>query len=173
MSRLTHAEKARKRRVVARDKPFDPDAPWHGTTNGYTNHCCRCEDCRAVFREYSNVRRKRPEVAERIRAGARENAKLPHVRHAKRARNYGLTPEELTALLDAGVCSACGTTEPGFHGWSVDHDHSCCDTDSSCGECVRGILCRTCNVALGQVGDNIDHLEALLQYLVKWNNRAS
>lgn len=25
---------------------------WHGTAGGYTNHSCRCDDCRRAAREY-------------------------------------------------------------------------------------------------------------------------
>lgn len=32
----------------------------------------------------------------------------------------------------------------------VDHDHACCHGNHSCGRCVRGVLHRGCNTALGQ-----------------------
>ena len=34
----------------------------------------------------------------------------------------------------------------------VDHDHNCCDERAkSCGKCVRGLLCETCNLRLNDL----------------------
>jgi hypothetical protein len=42
------------------------DVP-HGTTGGYTNHDCRCDACRAAWREY----KRKPDVRERQREAQR------------------------------------------------------------------------------------------------------
>ena len=79
-------------------------------------------------------------------------------------RNYGLTFEEFDTMLSSqdNSCAICGTKEPSktrgrtrrFH---VDHDH---ETGK-----VRGLLCKSCNIALGEVDDNIHTLKSMIQYL--------
>lgn len=81
---------------------------------------------------------------------------------------YNLTKALFSALLDAqgGVCGICATSTPGGRGyWHIDHDHSCCAGQRSCGECVRGILCHACNTGLGSFKDNPDSLRAAVSYL--------
>ena len=47
----------------------------------------------------------------------------------------------------------------------VDHDHACCPGDNSCGECVRGMLCRQCNRGLGFFEDNTERLINAVKYI--------
>jgi len=47
----------------------------------------------------------------------------------------------------------------------IDHDHTCCDNQVSCGSCIRGILCFSCNSALGFLGDNASRAYAAYEYL--------
>lgn len=63
-------------------------------------------------------------------------------------RTYGLTPEDLDELLviQGNRCAICKAPEAGYgRRWHVDHDHSCCPGEKSCGKCVRSLLCLTCN----------------------------
>jgi hypothetical protein len=50
----------------------------------------------------------------------------------------------------------------------VDHDHQCCPVDRySCGKCVRGLICRTCNMAAGLVYESSETARSLAAYLEK------
>lgn len=87
---------------------------------------------------------------------------------------YGMTEDELKLMLhDQGhACAVCGTPageeaqsglNPGTHkrrnslGLVVDH----CHTNGH----VRGLLCSSCNMALGSAKDDPKILRALAQYL--------
>lgn len=86
-------------------------------------------------------------------------------RNAQLKRNFGISQAEYDALLVAqgGVCAICLSGEPGGRygaTFSVDHDHRT--------GVVRGLLCQRCNMALGQLEDDIGRLEAAITYLRRW-----
>lgn len=69
---------------------------------------------------------------------------------------YGLTQEDYEAIWDYQLrgCAICGTEDPGHkHGFTVDHDHECCDGNKTCGRCVRGIICSACNQRVDTSGE--------------------
>ena len=71
-----------------------------------------------------------------------------------RISSYGLTQELFDLLLEAQQ-HACGMCHKPFSEGQlihVDHDHACCrGKNRSCGKCIRGLLCHTCNIALGHI----------------------
>jgi Recombination endonuclease VII len=71
-----------------------------------------------------------------------------------RISSYGLTQESFDLLLQAQQ-NACGMCHEPFEKGQlihVDHDHGCCrKKNRSCGRCIRGLLCHTCNIALGHI----------------------
>jgi hypothetical protein len=85
------------------------------------------------------------ETAKRLYGSTREY----HLR-----RRYGITVAEVDAMIEdqGGFCATC-SGEPQH----VDHDH---DTGR-----VRGVLCSNCNQALGNVRDNPEVLQNLIDYL--------
>lgn len=83
---------------------------------------------------------------------------------------YRLTVEQFDALLEAqgGRCAICLTTDPGSESWNVDHDHACCpDGGQTCGNCIRGLLCMSCNLMLGLLKDDAGAVRRILAYLSK------
>ena len=80
---------------------------------------------------------------------------------------YSITAAEYAAILAAqgGACFVC-RRKPGAKRLAVDHDHSCCPGPVSCGRCVRGLLCRSCNRdVLGHLKDSVAALLRAVEYL--------
>ena len=105
----------------------------------------------------SRARKDRDRTAHRARRAAW---------HARRGRwlRHGLDPDVAEAMLEFG-CAACGVAFANPVDAKVDHDHSCCPGEYGCAQCVRGLLCSGCNIALGCVRDNPERLRALADYL--------
>lgn len=80
---------------------------------------------------------------------------------------YNITESTWDDILvsQGGLCALCGTPEPGSKGWALDHDHSCCPGVRSCGACLRGILCGSCNTGLGMFRDSGARLQQAIDYV--------
>jgi hypothetical protein len=81
--------------------------------------------------------------------------------------NVSVARQAELLLMQGGCCPICGihyTQEK--RAFSIDHDHSCCPGDHSCGKCVRGLLCRHCNIGIGNLRDNVDNLRRAIAYLL-------
>lgn len=86
-------------------------------------------------------------------------------------RKYGLSTEQYNRLLKAqdGLCAICGQlptrgwlhTGDGEHGLVVDHDHAT--------GAVRGLLCTTCNLVLGQFNEDPTRFERAIRYLKEFS----
>lgn len=82
----------------------------------------------------------------------------------KLAYRYKMTHEDYQALLSSQghVCAICRASSDKM---TVDHDHACCAGEISCGECIRGLLCDSCNRAIGLMNENVFALEMAIKYL--------
>jgi len=89
-----------------------------------------------------------------------------------RFKRYGVLKKEYDELyiLQDGVCLVCGKPETGIYksgkpilNLSVDHDHS--------SGLIRGLLCRTCNISIGNAKNNPDILRSAANYLDAFNDK--
>jgi ribosomal protein S27AE len=93
-----------------------------------------------------------------------------HYRSKTLARHH-LTGAQFDHLMSeqGSACAICQTSLD-EETVRVDHDHSCCPTQGSCGKCVRGILCQPCNSALGMLRDNPAFCREAANYLERFEN---
>ncbi|MGW9426659.1 endonuclease domain-containing protein [Streptomyces decoyicus] len=67
-----------------------------------------------------------------------------------RLARFKMTKHDYDELLafQGGKCAVCTSDEPlgKYDEWHIDHNHACCPRGTTCGECVRGILCSECNI---------------------------
>ena len=79
---------------------------------------------------------------------------------------YGLSADDFFRLVSeqGGRCVLCSSTLGPGRETHIDHDHST-------GK-VRGLLCKHCNVALGQARESITILQAALSYLRAYREKA-
>jgi hypothetical protein len=79
---------------------------------------------------------------------------------------YGLSWEDYTSLYNkfSGHCGICGTSLKMVTEKYEQNKAACVDHDHVTGK-VRGILCRSCNVALGHFKDSKTHLWNAYKYM--------
>lgn len=78
------------------------------------------------------------------------------LRPARVGKRHGLTRQdrELMFARQQGMCAICQRPIPSVDDALVDHDHGLARVHghavhTGCPRCVRGLLCRPCNSALG------------------------
>lgn len=123
-----------------------------GAVRWYCSKLCRERHVRI---EVQRRRRERPESAQRDR-------------ELRVERKYGIPYSTFERLYSEqlGRCAVCAAPlSEQTKGAQVDHDHSCCPGASSCGACVRGLLCSNCNGGLGFFRDDVELLRSAINYL--------
>ena len=77
--------------------------------------------------------------------------------------HYRMTIEDYQSMLKSqnGKCKICNKNKR----LVVDHDHSCCLQKNTCGNCVRGLLCFSCNTLVGYIEINKNLIKSVDFYL--------
>jgi len=142
------------------------------STEFYLHGGSRCKEClrvQARMNKRKTYDREKNRVAKnKYRRAYPEKEKVrrkkQHLMHQKRDRNYhlkrkyGIGINEYDALFKTqnGLCSICNNP-PGSKILYVDHNHST--------KQVRRLICRDCNLGLGNFKDNPNLLRAGADYL--------
>lgn len=146
------------------------------TSTGYDSICK--EDRLAVQREPEFAEEKRRKAREAVANQTDEDraaraAYMKAYRDARPGKNrddnlkrkFGKTHADYEELLEfqGGCCPICGK-EPaeGARHYAWDHDHACCPTSKTCGECIRGLACHGCNPRLEWA---LEHFAAIQAYM--------
>lgn len=116
-----------------------------------------------------NYRNNKARYNAQSRAWAEAHPEATKAAHLRRL--YRLPHERYMQLLTSqrGACAICCLPETDIdnrtgkpRALAVDHDRKCCPGKTSCGKCVRGLLCGKCNKAVGLLMDS--PLNALAAY---------
>jgi hypothetical protein len=150
-----------------------------GSNGGYSSYC---KPCAAQYNKEKIKRKKKKMYKDEISRQCRSceiiklnkdmsvgykckscNAHQSFIRGIE--KKYGITFEQYEKMHDSqgNACCICNKKDK----LSVDHDHSCCSGPTSCGRCIRGLICFKCNVALGMVNDDKRLLQNMILYLQK------
>jgi Recombination endonuclease VII len=138
----------------------------------FANGVCHKHYQRDYMAKYNEELRSNPETADEFYLKQNEwsrdkrnknNKKYTEIGHKSYLkRTYGLTSEQYKGMLAAqnGVCAICEEKCNMNMNLCVDHDHIT-------GK-IRGLLCNSCNRALGLFKDKIKSLRAAAEYLEKY-----
>lgn len=118
--------------------------------DGYNYWCKECCKENASLWQLNNVDKSKT----RQSVWAKKNP--DKVKNTKLKDRYGITLEQYNRMLlqQQDQCKICGMNEKRLF---VDHDHVT-------GK-VRGLLCFSCNTALGHFKDSVTFIESALNYL--------
>lgn len=130
------------------EKPFSDFYARRDRPKALSAFCKECASAR------SRAWNSQPEIKKRVRD-----------RHLR--VRFGISADQFDELLasQGGVCAICREEPDAEINLHVDHDHRCCATDLTCGNCIRGLLCYRCNSALGFLRESPVIAAAAVEYL--------
>lgn len=118
-------------------KKLQPKTEFHKHKRLKDGLSCHCKSCRRVYRLNKNDRWER------------------HLKY-----KFKITPDHYFNMLrqQGGSCKICLKSAHTFSKkLCVDH----CHTSGK----IRGLLCDSCNVSIGRMGDNIENFKRAIKYL--------
>ena len=138
----------------------------HGTPSSYSNHKCRCDECREAW-NVACARKKRERVGmimptdmehgreSGYQRGCRcEKCKRAHADY-RIERDYNRKSGTVAKMREdqQGLCACCFKEAR----LVIDHIHGT--------KHIRGLLCVGCNTAIGKLGDALEGVMRAVDYL--------
>ena len=145
----------------------------------------RCVDCQSLANSFEDMEerfikdktliKKYANLCKKCQSLRNKRGRLKNIREFKEKErtkslfeNYKISDENYKKLLmfQDFRCAICKTHQSKLtKSLGVDHDHLCCPGKKSCGNCIRGLLCQKCNMAIGLFSDNKKLLNSAIIYL--------
>lgn len=117
----------------------------------------QCKICHSK----ATIANQKAKPIEHLRRVQAYNRKNPHLKTSYRLkREFGITLEQYNEMFQnqQGKCKICLIHQSKLSkALAVDHCHST--------KKVRGLLCSTCNIGIGCLGDSVENINRALEYL--------
>lgn len=135
-------------------------------------HTKTCPVCSSLFKQKtpqqkycSTVCNKRSPITKQTQKKHKENNKDKYKEYGltTKVKKYGITRQQYLSMKKEqnNCCKICGTNEQ-----QTKQKELCIDHDHFTGE-VRGLLCHSCNVALGFFNDDTSLLMKAIEYVTR------
>lgn len=117
------------------------------------------DQCKICVKAYYSVPERRAREKIRVLPYRQSPATKERKWETHLKRKFDMTAEEYNDMLQDqdGVCAICFHTCSTGSRLSVDHCHNTLEN--------RGLLCKSCNVGIGNFGDDVVNLRAAIDYL--------
>jgi hypothetical protein len=139
----------------------------HFQPYGYQCRACRTEKQREYVKSLPPKNAKQILAANEAQKRWRENNPERAKEHSRKTHlkiRFGMTVEQYDEMLknQNGVCAICYNKCATGNNLAIDHNH---DTQE-----IRALLCKNCNTAIGLLKENIETIENMKKYLIKFNS---
>ncbi|MFD0374700.1 endonuclease domain-containing protein [Streptomyces sp. NPDC127112] len=141
------------------------------TEGGCERFAARRGLCSAHYQQLLKNGKTEPIYRDREQCGHPDCSKANYAKgmcagHYNSIATHGLTIDRYVNLRQSqgGACAICRVVPSMFH---IDHDHECCPGSTSCGMCVRGLLCPGCNQGLAMFRDSDRSLIRAARYITE------
>lgn len=168
--RMYNRAKAAAKRARDRGPGWKPSKiTFHYQTqcDGKSHICTGCEERKSLDAFYNNLESpcgKDPRCKQckhLARVDLRNTHPIVRMRNDRRSaiNKMGLTEIVYSYMWyqQNRVCALCEEPETAksstgnIIALAVDHDHACCPQKTACRKCIRGLLCKSCNLILGRI----------------------